>query len=701
MGRFAIVLFLRQVNFRYGYTLRFLSCLILAGFVSLPAHGLEVTITASKLKYEDFSATGLRAGWSDGKAVLRVQDIVPGGGSGMAVHEFSLDCDSIDSIGEGLCSAGKWSLTVAGEGETWKLPVRGTLGDVKRMDEKWILSSSVVTGELKGKLSATLETGGLVVLFTWEGQSITAIPAIAPMPEQLQWVRSGFFSGQFDLHVPQTGAVYCDYGIHVAELGFDSPEGRFAGENLDMNAKGRALAGETLDIGVSGEFRSGDLLIDNFYTSFSDSVVRWSAELNKQGTLLSFGKVHITDDSSLDMKAEASLDLEDPSASLRYQVSDLELHFPEAYQKFIESMASAWTLEGLTTTGSLRWSGGGTGQVLNAGVLDVQDVTIVDRKRGRFALTGLAAHIVPGANGVDSRFSWRGLLFQRINLGGGEAGVKVEQGQISLDQPLRLNVLGGVLALQDLNVQLPGNVQDAVREPEIRLYATLEGLDMERLTRALGWPTFGGSVSGKIPGVTLNEGVLAVEGEIEFDVFDGQILLTGLRVERPFGVLPSLAANLQVNNLDLQQLTSTFSFGSISGRMSGFVHDLRMLDWKPVAFDAWLGTPEKEGGSQQISRQAVNKLTNIGGGSATAALTGPFMKLFNNFSYKRLGLGCTLHNNICQVRGLDDDASSVLIMEGAGVPKVMIRAYNRKMDWPTLLGGLTAATEGESIRIGN
>lgn len=635
----------------------------------------------------------------DGQMMLQVQKILSGSSPGMALNDFKLECDTSGSIEEGLCSAGPWSLVLADVGEAWQLPVTGTLDDVKHLEEKWTFSSSVRSGNVLGKLSAIFETAAFETTLKWDGQPISGIPAIAPLPEQLQWVRSGKSNGQLTLHVPPDGESSCDYEINVTDLGFDSPEGRFAGEQLDLRVKGHVLFGESLNIFIGGEVRSGDLLIDNFYTSFSDPGLQWAAEMKMKDTLLSIRKVQFTDGRSLDVKAEASLDLEDPLASLQYRVSDLVMNFPEAYKKYVESMASAWTLDGLTITGSLHWRGDNKANAFTAGALDVQDMTIVDRKRGRFALTGLAAHILPGDEGLESSFSWRGLLFQRINLGGGEAKVKVDQGQISLDQPLRLNVLGGVLALDDLKVKLPGNDSSADLEPQISVYATLEGLDMERLTQALGWPSFGGSISGKIPGVTLKDGVLAVEGQIEFDVFDGRILLSGLRVERPFGVLPSLAADLEAQNLDLQQLTSTFSFGSISGRISGFVHDLRMLDWKPVAFDSWFGTPDKAG-SQQISRQAVDKLTTIGGGRATTALTGPLMKLFNNFSYKRLGLGCTLQNNVCQVRGLDDDASSVLIMEGAGVPKVMIRAFNRQMDWPTLVGGLTAATEGESIRIG-
>ena len=77
------------------------------------------------------------------------------------------------------------------------------------------------------------------------------------------------------------------------------------------------------------------------------------------------------------------------------------------------------------------------------------------------------------------------------------------------------------------------------------------------------------------------------------------------------------------------------------------------------------------------------------------------MKLFNNFSYKRIGLGCVLQNNICEIRGLDDDDQSVLIMEGSGIPKIMIRAFNRNLDWPRLVEQLLAVSGGDSIRIGD
>jgi hypothetical protein len=194
--------------------------------------------------------------------------------------------------------------------------------------------------------------------------------------------------------------------------------------------------------------------------------------------------------------------------------------------------------------------------------------------------------------------------------------------------------------------------------------------------------------------------VLEVDGKIFVNVFDGLVSLQDLRVERMFGVLPSLAANMEVTGLDLEQLTSTFSFGHISGRLDGYVHDLRMLNWQPVAFDGWLGTPADQTGKQDISRKAVTHLTTIGGGSATAALASPLMRMFSSFSYRRLGMGCTLADNVCEIRGLGQDETSVLLLEGAGVPKITIRAFNRRVDWPQMVANLEAVSGEGKIQVG-
>ena len=45
--------------------------------------------------------------------------------------------------------------------------------------------------------------------------------------------------------------------------------------------------------------------------------------------------------------------------------------------------------------------------------------------------------------------------------------------------------------------------------------------------------------------------------------------------------------------------------------------------------------------------------------------------------------------------------ASVLLLEGAGVPKITIRAYNRNIDWPQMVSNLLAVSADGEVRIGD
>jgi hypothetical protein len=556
--------------------------------------------------------------------------------------------------------------------------------------------------EIEGfSVSGVVQHGQHSVDLKFARQELEALKGLEQLLPELDWISRGYIDTELKFRQPPDSASELVIQLGVGNIGFDSPDGRFAAEALFVEVQVAALISEWSSPAITGAVRSGELLIDDLYRDFSDGAMEFELQPQWREGKLDVRSIRLTDHHSLRVEGRVVMDSRSDSDSWKVEINRLELEFPGAYERYIEPVAAAWTLNGLAVTGRIAWSGQWSGGEFSSGDLGITDLSIVDTQRRRFAITGLDARMRPGDHAFDSSLAWRGLLLGRINLGPGKVALDSEPGKFAIVQPLVLDVLDGRLTLYELSVLLPGGSGDAAGEPDIHLRADLEELDMEQLTAAFEWPSFAGKISGRIPGVRFEDGVLEVEGEIRVDVFDGLVMLEDLRIERPFGVLPSLAANVELENLDLDLLTSTFSFGRISGRIDGYVRDLRMLDWKPVAFDAWLGTPENQRGSKGISRQAVNHLTTLGGGSATTALTGPIMRLFNNFSYKRLGLGCRMQNNICEVRGVSEDNVSVLIMEGAGVPKITIRVFNRSVDWPQLLSQLVAASEGESIRIGD
>jgi hypothetical protein len=571
-------------------------------------------------------------------------------------------------------------------------------------------------GQRQARLTAKAPARSLTLLASVVESAADAGSGVADASRQAvevaSWATAGHVEFELTAAIDPGRPLAPHVAMSLSSLSFDSPGGEYAAEGLDLRLKGALSIDGVLLAAVDIDVTAGELLLGDFYRDFGDAALAIHMQPRLEEGVLSVGAIRVSDGSSLQLSAEVE-PFEPGGEHLPHlDVDSMVAVLPDAYLRYLESMAAKWTLDGLDTRGTVRWSGtveqDGEGWIPRTRSLSLEGVSVTDAGYGRFGAAGIDAQM--DAGGIDlarpdvlhfdsadlldqSRIDWDSLSFGPIDLGPASVELTSREGGFGIAEPLVLDLLGGRLAIEELGYALtPGKPLD------ISLHARFEALDMTRLTKTFGWPEFSGSISGTIPGVGYADGVVEVGGALTFDVFGGRIVVDGVRVERAFGVLPSLAADIDAIGLDLESLTGTFEFGRIGGRLDGYVHDLRMLDWRPVSFDAWFGTPP-DAKSSQISRQAVNHLTAIGGGGATAALTGPLMRVFNKFSYRRLGLGCLMHDNVCELRGLEDDDVSVLIMEGSGIPKVTIRAFNRRLDWPRLVGELLAVTGDEEIRI--
>ena len=174
-----------------------------------------------------------------------------------------------------------------------------------------------------------------------------------------------------------------------------------------------------------------------------------------------------------------------------------------------------------------------------------------------------------------------------------------------------------------------------------------------------------------------------VEGGLDISLFDGRARVRELTVERPFGTSPALSADIELSSLDLELLTHAFEFGRMQGLASGHVRRLRLLDWQPVQFDAWFETLE-DSPERVISQQAVDTLSSLSGGGS-AAISGLLLQWFDQFPYRKVGLGCRLSGNVCNMRGLSEtEEGGYLILDGRGIPRLDIVGYQRRVDWPQL-----------------
>jgi hypothetical protein len=392
---------------------------------------------------------------------------------------------------------------------------------------------------------------------------------------------------------------------------------------------------------------------------------------------------------------------ERPLRTLTLKLAGLE--FPGAYASYLQPLLLDTNFKSMKTAGKLA------GEVtLEDGSpsrvdLTLDDLTLDDGTQ-KFAIEALAGvvHWRPdsAANSDDSSsaLSWRGGAIFGMAMGAAELQFSTRGRQFRLLQATRIPLLDGALALESFRVRNVGLPSVA-----FMVDATLEPIDVKRICQAFGWPEFGGRVGGTLSKLRMREGVITLGTTLRAQVFDGSLALSDLQLQQPFGQWPRFYSNVAFENLDLELMTGAFSFGRITGKLSGRVDGLRLFNWAPVAFDAKLYTPPGDRSRHRISQRAVENIGSIGGGSAgvTAALSSGFLRFFDDFNYERLGLSCRLENNVCAMDGIAPATNgNYYLVKGKGLPRIDVIGSNRRVDWPRLVQQLIAATKsgGPTVR---
>ncbi|HET8807314.1 MAG TPA: hypothetical protein VFM76_02955 [Methylophaga sp.] len=321
---------------------------------------------------------------------------------------------------------------------------------------------------------------------------------------------------------------------------------------------------------------------------------------------------------------------------------------------------------------------------------DLQQLTIKDNE-GRFAINGLDGRFAwtTGPDAVPLHLNWQQIMIGALPIDASSLQAEVANNQLTLTKMLELPLLDGGLQISDFNYQ------HATTGSSWQFEGLLKPLSMQALTNALGWPEMDGKLSGVIPRVSYQNQQIDIDGALLVKVFDGTTVIKDLKLQSPFGSLPQLYGNIDMQQIDLELLTRTFDFGKISGRLNGSITDLRLSNWQPVQFDARFATPENNPGKRRISQRAVDNLSQIGGG-ASGLMSRSFLRFFEDFSYDKLGIRCQLKNDVCLMSGIEDDEQGYYIVKGGGLPPwINVKGFTRRVDWPELVARLQAVKNSD------
>jgi hypothetical protein len=153
---------------------------------------------------------------------------------------------------------------------------------------------------------------------------------------------------------------------------------------------------------------------------------------------------------------------------------------------------------------------------------------------------------------------------------------------------------------------------------------------------------------------------LNFNGELLVNTAGGKIRFKDIWVE-PLALMPRFGAEVVFHDLDLAQLSSAAHFGRITGKLKGHIHNLVMSGGQPESFELLMENDPLAPGPERISLEAVEKISLLGGGGSI-----PFFgRMFREFPYRRIGISCSLKNDMFTLHGLiKKDGQEYLVERG-------------------------------------
>ncbi|MDO9053720.1 MAG: hypothetical protein Q7U37_07315 [Gallionella sp.] len=636
--------------------------------LSTTAGAADFSLSVADVDAPAFSARGIRLVLpADGSADLQIANLklqqrefrnlrVRCGGFTLSSAQMSCRNGRLDAIPDA-----KLDFSYDFSGQRWQLALVAASGESWRVDGQ--------AGERGWQVSAQLRNA--------QGKRLSPL-----LPAGMPLFTQGALNGTVRARGNASGVQTVDADLQLAEIGFSDASGLHAAEKMRGDIKFTAnRKGAAWDWQGSVAWQSGEMFWQPLYLSGDNHALSASGRYD--------GKSFEIEQAVLDLPEVGRMQF---SATLQQGrlLQGVLRGDKLTLTKLFENYARPFLAKGALAEAALYGRADVEIQYRNDAVqalrLGLHDVGIADVSQ-RFTLLG-----------VNSEINWRldAPVTARIDFAGGALlGVPLQAGQWTVNMKgldfsvpqAELAILDGKLDLHNLHIYQQA---DAWRW---EFAGSLLPISMEQFSEAAGLPKMLGTLAGRIPRVNYDGNEINVDGALLFNVFDGTVVATHLKLANAFGRSPQLSGDLAMRNLDLDLLTRTFSFGNMQGRLDGDVNNLQLRDWQPSRFDARLYSSAGNY-PRKISQRAVQNISALGGAGAAAAIQRSYLRFFENFGYERIGWSCVLRNGVCAMGGIEgSNSGTYAIIKGGGIPAISVMGYNRNVSWRELLTRLKRVTQ--------
>ena len=437
-------------------------------------------------------------------------------------------------------------------------------------------------------------------------------------------------------------------------------------------------------LNVNTLIEQGEGLFQDIYIAFNENPTTINTSINLDN---SYEPVNTTVVLSSSKDITIVIDIPDLTASditIHFTIEDLK----KLYDGFLKSYLEILGIDEMDIIGHINGQISIVNDELSSINIELDDVSFEmdSKKTEAMNLFGQLNWHKQG-DWQTSVLNWENLLLAGMPINQSQLQFEMVGGQLKLQNNTAIPLFDGKIIVNQLQLK-------DIFKPEIAIDfdGEVQPISLALITEKMGWPIMQGSIAGKIPGMKKVGHSITFDGSLAINVFGGSMLIDNLAIERLFGIAPVVAADITFERLNLQQITSTFDFGEITGLIVGYVKGLRVTNWKPDRLDAHIQSLKAKKIKQTISQRAIDNISSIGG--IQGALSRSFLRFFDSFKYKKIGIGCKLRNSICEMSGINSDDSQGNIyhlIKGRGIPSINIIGFQKFIDWEIFLNRLLNA----------
>jgi hypothetical protein len=161
---------------------------------------------------------------------------------------------------------------------------------------------------------------------------------------------------------------------------------------------------------------------------------------------------------------------------------------------------------------------------------------------------------------------------------------------------------------------------------------------------------------------------VSTEGQGKANAFGGNIAIENIQVNQPFSKNRTISCDIKLSGLDLEKITDSIPFGRVTGIINGEIQELAISYGQPERFDIRIESEKRKGVPQRFSLKATNDLAILGTGEKTPfSSQSGWIRLVKEFRYGKIGIACSLKNDIFSLRGTILGRGVEYLVKGSGL----------------------------------